>query len=286
MNNLNVKAYAKINLFLEIVGKRPDGYHNLQTIMQQIDLYDKISFQSINEDKIDLKCNKANLSADENNIVYKAVKAIKTEFNIKKGIKIVLTKSIPMGAGLGGGSSDCAQTIKALVKLWNIKTENKKLIEIASKLGADVPFFLGSPIALCEGIGEIVTPLKNIGKFPIILINPGFEISTANVFKRVKLSLTKKSGIHKICTSILDEKLDKNSISKVLFNRLEDFVFPYHGELLRIKTLLQNLGCASLMSGSGSTVFGIAQSFKHLDYVASKLQNSPWQITLTTSIKS
>jgi 4-diphosphocytidyl-2-C-methyl-D-erythritol kinase len=279
-----VKAYAKINLFLEIIDKRSDGYHNLETIMQTVDIYDQISFEVIDEDEINLECASLALADKEKNIVYKAAKAIKTEFAIKKGIKIKLEKSIPMGAGLGGGSSDAASTIKTLVKLWDIKTSNEKLLTIASKLGADVPFFLTGSLALCKGIGDKVTPLKNLEPFPIILVNPGFEISTATVFSRVDLSLTKKGGIHKIASLISDEKLDKNSVSNILFNRLEDFVFPYHPELLKIKNVLTKLDCASLMSGSGATVFAITKSLDHLNFVVSKLQPHPWQITPTTSI--
>ena len=288
---LTLKAYAKLNFYLEILGKRADGYHNLQTIMQPIDLYDELIFEPINDDIIDLACAPPFLINKEDNLVYKAARALKDRYGIKEGIKIILRKNIPSGAGLGGGSSDAASTLKALIKVWKIAPlsadqpiKNPALVEIAAQLGADVPFFLQDYMALCEGIGEKISPLKNEDILPIILVNPGFQISTASVFKRVQFPLTLNNLKHKIATLILDEKIDKNGIENVLFNRLEDFVFPQYPQILKIKTLLTDLGCKSLMSGSGSTVFGIAKSPGHLDDVFGNLKKYPWEVWKTRTI--
>jgi 4-diphosphocytidyl-2-C-methyl-D-erythritol kinase len=289
MDKMFVKAYAKINFFLEIINKRSDGYHNIQTIMQTVNLFDEMQLEIIDEDKIILKCENSDLSNDEKNIVYRAAKAVKSAFEINKGVKILLKKNIPAGAGLGGGSSDAAETIKSLVKMFDIKVSSlikQKILKIAANLGADVAFFLTGGTSLCESIGDIVTPIKSAGKYYIILVNPNFEIPTADIFKRVRFPLTKKSGIHKINELILDGKLDRKNVAAALFNRLEDFVFPNYPEILKIKTVLSQLGCASLMSGSGATVFGIAENRAHLEYAAAKLQKYPWKIWISSSINA
>ncbi|MDR2771941.1 MAG: 4-(cytidine 5'-diphospho)-2-C-methyl-D-erythritol kinase [Elusimicrobiota bacterium] len=288
MKKISAKAYAKINLFLEVTSKREDGYHNIQTIMQTIAIYDELEIENINTDEIVFCCKNApTVPSGEKNIVYKAARLLKDTFGIKEGLKISLKKNIPAGAGLGGGSSDAAETIKSFVKLFDIKDSKitrQKCLKIATTLGADVPFFLTGSTALCEGIGDIVFPLKNLKKQHIILLNPNIEIPTHSVFRRLKFPLTKGGVIHKIAALISDGKFNKNSGFDVLFNRLEEFVFPYYPEILRMKTILSQLGCASLMSGSGATVFGIADSQAHLEYVKSNLKNFPWKIWLTSSI--
>jgi 4-diphosphocytidyl-2-C-methyl-D-erythritol kinase len=274
---VKLKTPAKINLFLEILNKRSDGYHNLSTIMQTIALYDELTIESIpQKDIIELECNNKEVPVDETNIVYKAAKAVKLAFNIKEGVKIYIDKQIPIGAGLGGGSSNAAATIKGLIDLWHIKvkTQDERIKSIASKLGADVPFFLIGGTALCEGIGDIITPIKSIGKKNVILVNPGFSMSTALVYSRIKFPLTKTRKIHKIHSSFYDWVLNKDS----LFNRLEEFVFPYSPEIEKIKALLIQNGCISLMSGSGSTVFAITDSKEHSDKVISNLSKCQWKI--------
>lgn len=273
---IKLKAPAKINLFLEITGKRPDGYHNLESIMQTVSLYDEVTVEDCAGDTINLECSDKNLPADESNIVFKAAKALKEHFKIGRGVKIYLKKEIPMGAGLGGGSSDAAATIKALVKLWDIKAEKSELERIAAKLGADVPFFLTGGTALCEGIGDIVTPLRNITRMPIILVNPGFSISTPSVYKQVRLPLTNTIKIHTIKKLICDGSFNEKDAFNYCFNRLEDYVFPNYPEIAGIKSILTDLGCASLMSGSGATVFGIFGSESQSETMNSKLQQYNW----------
>jgi len=272
---VKLKTPAKINLFLEILNKRPDGYHNLSTIMQTIALYDELTIESVpQKDIIELDCNNKEVPIDETNIVYKAAKAVKLAFNIKEGVKIHIDKQIPIGAGLGGGSSNAAATIKGLIDLWHIKAQDEKIKSIASKLGADVAFFLIGGAALCEGIGDIITPIKMSGKKNVILVNPGFGVSTALVYSRIKFPLTKIREIHKILSSFCDGSLNKDN----LFNRLEEFVFPYSPEIAKIKALLIQNGCISLMSGSGSTVFAITDSKEHSDKVISNLSKYQWKI--------
>jgi 4-diphosphocytidyl-2-C-methyl-D-erythritol kinase len=263
---LVLKAPAKINLFLEIVGRRPDGYHLLETIMQTVNLYDELSFELALSSEISLSvisgrgCGQAfeALPLDDGNIIMRAAKILKEKFGISRGVKITLEKNIPLGAGLGGGSSNAASALQALVKLWNIKISKSGLEKIAAVLGADVPFFLSGQTALCEGIGEIITPFK-IRKNPLslVLVNPCFSVPTPSVYKRVKLPFTNPHKIDKIKNLIKTGSFDLLSAKETMFNRLEDFVLSNYPEIKKIKEVLISLGCAALMSGSGATVFGI-----------------------------
>jgi 4-diphosphocytidyl-2-C-methyl-D-erythritol kinase len=278
-----LKAPAKINLFLEIKNKRTDGYHNLESIMQTINLYDKLYFE-LTEKKFFFGCSDKSLLNTNINIVCKTVKIIKQYYNIKKGVKIYLKKEIPIGAGLGGGSSDAATTIKALVKLWNIKTTKKELEQIAIKLGADVSFFLTGGTALCEGIGEIITPLKNINKLNIIIINPGFNISTSEAYKKIIWPLTNKKTIHTIKDLICNNLFSTNESFRNCFNRLEEFVFPYYPKVAEIKEVLNKFNYVGLMSGSGSTVFGISDSIIRTKQLQSKFNRYGYKIWITTTV--
>ena len=286
---INLKAPAKINLFLEIKNKRHDGYHNLESIMQTVSLYDELSFELTSKD-IYLECNNKNLACDETNIVYKTITAVKTHFNIDSGVKIYLKKEIPMRAGLGGGSSDAATTLEALVKLWNIKATKSELEQIATTLGADVPFFLTGGTALCEGIGEIVTPLKEIENLNVVLVNPGFGIPTAGVYKKIKLPLTNQVRIHTIKSLICDGSFNVQNAFDSCFNRLEEFVFPNYPEITKIRNVLNRLDCVSLMSGSGATVFGIFDLNTKIEAIKFGLNKYNWKTwfvsTTDTSFKT
>jgi 4-diphosphocytidyl-2-C-methyl-D-erythritol kinase len=280
---IHLKAPAKINFFLEIKNKRTNEYHNLESIMQTVSLYDELSFE-LAKNMISFECSDNSLSAYETNIVYKAAMAVKKHYNTDKGVKIYLKKGIPIGAGLGGGSSDAASTLEALIKLWNIKTTKKELEQIAMKLGADVPFFLTGGTALCEGIGEIVTPLKSIGELNIVLVNPGFGVPTADVYKKIKLPLTNQVKIHKIKSLIFNNSFNKKEAFKSCFNRLEEFVFPNYPEILEIKKVLSEPCYASLMSGSGATVFGILDSSAKTEKLKSESNRYGWKIWFVTTI--
>jgi 4-diphosphocytidyl-2-C-methyl-D-erythritol kinase len=278
-----LKAPAKINFFLEIKNKRADEYHNLESIMQTISLYDELSFE-LAENMVFLECSDKSLFSYKTNIVYKAAMAVKKHYNVNKGVKIYLKKEIPMGAGLGGGSSDAASTLEALVRLWNIKTTKDELEQIAIKLGSDVPFFLTGGTALCEGVGEIVTPLKGIGKLNIVLVNPGFGVPTAGVYKKIKFPLTNQTKVHTIKNLIFNNSFNKKEAFKSCFNRLEEFVFPNYPEMLEIKRVLNELCCVSLMSGSGATIFGILDSSSKTEKLKSRLNRYGWKIWFVTTI--
>lgn len=267
---ITTKAYAKINLYLEVLGKRSDGYHEIQTVMQEIDLADELDFEFIDDDRIDLTVEgEYSVSCGRDNLVYRACELIKREFAITKGVRIRLIKNIPFGAGLGGGSSDAAACIKILCKAWQINVEPEKLADMASKLGADIPFFLLGGRCLAEGIGEKLTKLKNTDKYSIVLIYPNFEISTKEVYKK----LTKYGKICSI-TQILDD-FNFQKIRENLFNRLEETAVNIAPEINSIKNLLLDLGATGvLMSGSGSSVFGVFPSIEAANFVREKLSKN------------
>ncbi|GMO65342.1 MAG: 4-(cytidine 5'-diphospho)-2-C-methyl-D-erythritol kinase [Endomicrobiia bacterium] len=280
---LHLKAPAKINFFLEIKNKRSDGYHNLKSVMQTVSLHDELFFE-LTDSEVLLKCENKHLSINKENIVYKAAQILKKYYNVNKGVKIYLKKKIPIKAGLGGGSSDAASTLKALVKLWNIETSKDKLEKIAVKLGADVPFFLTSGTALCEGIGEIITPLKNIEKLNIVLVNPDFGLSSKDIYKKIRFPLTNQVKINRIIFSINNGAFNKKEGFNYCFNRFEEFVFPSYPEIVKIKKVLNELGCVSLMSGSGTTVFGIYDNESETEKLKSELNKYKWKVWFVNTI--
>ncbi|MDR2437710.1 MAG: 4-(cytidine 5'-diphospho)-2-C-methyl-D-erythritol kinase [Endomicrobium sp.] len=279
---ITLKAPAKINLFLELKNKRKDSYHNLETIMQTVSLYDEISFESCNNG-IFLECDNNNLPTNSTNIVYKAAKVFYDYFKIDKGVEIYLKKIIPMGAGLGGGSSDAAATLAALVKLHNVNTRKEELEEIAANLGADVAFFLTGGTALCKGIGDIVTPLKSIKNLNLVLVNPGFGVNTAGVYKKVRFPLTNGGKINRIISHINNGSFYKKEAFNGCFNRLEDFVLRDYLEIAKIKNILRDAGCVSLMSGAGATVFGLLEPTINLEMLKTVLSKHSWKFWFVNS---
>jgi len=279
---LYLKAPAKINFFLEIKNKRADGYHNIKTVMQTISLYDKLFFE-LTDSKVLLKCDNKHLSNKEN-IIYKAAQMVKKYYNVNKGVKIYLKKEIPIKAGLGGGSSNAASTLKALVKLWNIETSKYKLEKIAARLGADVPFFLTAGTALCKGIGEIITPLKNIEKLNIVLVNPDFGLSSKDIYKKINFPLTSQVKINMIVSSINNGSFRKKEAFNYCFNRFEEFVFPSYPEIAKIKKVLNELDCVSLLSGSGATVFGIYDNETKTEKLKLELNKYKWKTWFVNTI--
>ena len=273
INRISLKAPAKINLFLEILGKRDDGYHEIETVMQEIDLVDNLQFEEIQEG-VRLKCNDKNIPSDENNLVCKAANLILNECGIKKGVLISLEKNIPVGAGLGGGSSDAATTLKALNLLWKIGLNDAELMHFAAKLGSDVPFFIKGKTSLCSGRGEKITPVEVKSEMNYLIIFPHINISTTMIYRNLKIDLTKK---------IIDVSFFLNAlkhhkaagISKLLFNRLEEVIFTTYPDLLDVKKVLGHYDfCGLSVSGSGSAFFGLCRDRQQAKAIKSKIELS------------
>ncbi|MDD5021552.1 MAG: 4-(cytidine 5'-diphospho)-2-C-methyl-D-erythritol kinase [Endomicrobiaceae bacterium] len=278
-----LKAPAKINLYLEIINKRPDGYHNIESVMHTVGLFDILEFDLNNNPKIELSCSDKSLPVDSTNIVYKTAKKMQKKYNIKQGIKIHLTKNIPTGAGLGGGSSDSATTIKALNKIWNINASKEELESFAKTLGADIPFFFTGGTAKVEGIGEIVTKIPSKNNFFVVLVKPNFGVSTAYAYSKVKMPLTNQHEIHRITNALREKAFTTQVAKELLFNRFEEFVFPENLEIEKIKKTLESFGCASLMSGSGATVFALTSGQEQSDEVVKQLGIYKWNTWAVSS---
>ena len=248
------KAYAKVNITLDVVGKREDGYHLLKMIMQNIDIYDVITIEKI-ESGIEITCNKPYVPTDERNLAYKAAKLFKDTFNITSGVSINIKKNIPVAAGLAGGSTDCAAVLKIMNKLFQVNADNEKLMELGVKLGADVPYCINGGTALCEGIGEILTPLKPFKNHIIVLVKPPFCVSTKDVYKNFDLGRVKNHPeTHKVITYMNEDNLYE--VAKNMKNLLENVTLKKHKVISSIKSEMESLGAIkAMMSGSGPTVF-------------------------------
>ena len=279
---MKLLAPAKINLYLEIVSKRQDGYHNLESVMHTVSLCDELEFSD--SDKIELVCDKA-ICSPEKNLVYKTAVKLKDKFSVNKGVKIILKKNIPAGAGLGGGSSDAAATILALNKYWNLNLSKKELEEFASTIGADVPFFLTGGTAKIEGIGDIVKKLKVNNKYYFVLVKPDFGVSTVEAYSKIKMPLTNINKFNKIIELLESSKLDKIVSKELFFNRFESTVFSDYPEIQKIKSVLSNLGAVSLMSGSGATVFGLVSDEQEAKSIAEQLKKYTWNVWIVNSFE-
>lgn len=251
-----IKAPAKINLGLHVVGQRGDGYHTIETLFQAVDLCDEL-YLSPAESGVSLSIEGIALEGGEGNLVYKAATRLLDTASCHKGVAVRLVKRIPVGAGLGGGSSDAAATLRGLVDLYNIPLSTQALAELASSLGADVPFFLNGPTAFGRGIGDILEIAPPLPPFWVVIVKPDFSIATGWVYQEYDLRLTKTGNKIKILKSAI-ARGDARRIGKSLFNDLESICFERFPVLAEIKRCLLTLGaCGALMSGSGSSVFGL-----------------------------
>ena len=272
-NTISLKAPAKINLFLEILGKRDDGYHEIETIMQEIALADNLQFEEIQEG-VKLECNDKSIPLNQDNLVCKAANLILKECGIKKGVSINLEKKIPVGAGLGGGSSDAATTLKALNSLWGVGLNDGELMELAAKLGSDIPFFIKGKTSICSGRGEKISPVEVRNKMNFLILFPRVHISTETIYKNLKIDLTKK---RKDVSFFLDALKYSESvgIGKLLFNRLEEVIFATYPDLLQVKHSLEFFDfCGLSISGSGSAFFGLCKDRHQAEAIKSKVELS------------
>lgn len=284
MNTLKLNAYAKINLGLDVVRKREDGYHEVRMIMQTINMYDHLTMKTLEEDTIILTTNLSFLPIDENNLVYKAVKLMKEKHNIKTGVSIELEKHIPVAAGMAGGSTDCAAALVGMNKLFDLKLSRQTLMEYGVTLGADVPYCILRGTALSEGIGEILTPLPPVPQCYVLIAKPPVHVSTKFVYENLKLNeLEKHPDIDGMVNAIKENNL--SGITSRLENVLETVTIPEYPEIATLKQLMLQAGAMnSLMSGSGPTVFGLFEKEEdgQKAYELCKAQNPSNVVYLTT----
>ena len=266
------KCFAKVNLSLDILKKRADGYHDIDTIMARISLYDKLEIEKTGTGEFEYQSN-VDLGHLTDNLIYKAYKKLAPlayEKGEDLGISVKLKKNIPLAAGLAGGSTDCAETIKALNELWDLSLSKKEMAEIGKSLGADIPFFFEESLVRAEGIGEIITPFTNKLKMKLLLINDGTEIASSYVYKR-----TKTYG--HINNEAIIEGLKKGKPETIdsFENVMEEVVLSDFPHLKAIKeNLLANGASKALVSGSGATILGIFYDDKTLDKAYENLKDT------------
>ena len=258
MNSIELKSRAKINLSIDVLGKRVDGYHLVEMIMQTIDLYDIIKIEELETEEIIIKSNTSDIPLNENNIVYKAAELIRDNFNIKRGIEIFIEKNIPIAAGVAGGSSNAAAILVGLNKLWNLNLSEKELKELGFKLGADVPFCIEGKAALAEGVGEELTYIKGLpDDISILVCKPELFVSTKEVYGGLDLKNIKNRPDNQYLIKCLENN-EIELLSKNMVNVLETVTSKKHTEISDIEKIMnENKALGSMMSGSGPTVFGL-----------------------------
>lgn len=269
ITTLQGKAYGKINIGLDVLGKRSDGYHEVKMIMQTVSLYDRITItRHKNSSDIVLETNLNFLPTNENNIVYKAAKLLKDEFGLPDGLSIKLEKHIPVAAGMAGGSTDAATTLELINTMYSLSLRKEDLMKRAVTLGADVPYCILKGTALCEGIGEILTPIKPLMPCYILIVKPPIYVSTKFVYEHLKINeLKSHPDIDGIVSAINAGNLE--TMSQKMGNVLESVTEENYPVITSIKKLmLQNSAISSLMSGSGPTVFGIYDDEEKINQAA------------------
>lgn len=283
MKQIKLNARAKINITLDVLRKREDGYHDLSMIMQTINLCDNITISSTEENNIEMSSNYSWLPCDERNLVYKAAALMKEKYNIKEGLKIHLTKNIPVAAGMAGGSSDCAATLIGIRNLFKIKADDNELMKLGKTLGADVPYCILRGTALAEGIGEKLTQLPPSPDSILLIAKPPINVSTAAVFGNFDINKVEKHPDNKKIIEFIKNK-DLKGICDNMCNVLETVTINNYPIISEIKSaMLEHNAVGSLMSGSGPTVFGFYENYDKalaaLKYIRAKFKIKEIYIT-------
>jgi 4-diphosphocytidyl-2-C-methyl-D-erythritol kinase len=266
---MKIRSLAKINLGLEVVGRRADGYHEIRTLFQAIDFSDVLEFELRAAGEISLRGDSSSIPWDDRNLVFQAAQLLKQTYSVHRGVSIRVAKSIPAGRGLGGGSSNAAMTLFALNELWKLELGAGELHEAAARLGADVPYFLQGGLCLGEGRGDVLKALPDLPRLYCVLALPDQPVSTAEVYARLRLtSSDKDSKINQFLTQ------GELGLLERLENRLEETVFSLYPRLKEYKDFFfEREAVLSLMSGSGSTVFGLYRDRKKAEQALAKLRS-------------
>mgnify|MGYP000055682012 FL=1 len=272
MTKTVVKAYAKINLFLDVLGKRADSYHEVEMIMQSISLYDRITLKPA--ERISVSTNNPLVADDRRNLAFQAALLVQKKYPFWPGVEIVIDKKIPVAAGLAGGSTDAAGVILGLNKLFSLNMSKNEMLELGAQLGYDVPFCILGNTALAKGRGEKVEEVPSCPKFWVVLVKPPFGVKTSVVYKNLNLGEKKKEngGITKYIKAL--ENKDRGYLLKNMFNLLEQSTFKLYPEVEKIKRDLNKLGAEyTLMSGSGPTVFAVFNDYQEAFSFKEKIRN-------------
>jgi 4-diphosphocytidyl-2-C-methyl-D-erythritol kinase len=274
---LTVRCYAKLNLYLDVVGKRPDGYHNIETIFQSVDLYDTITIESALNSVVSVRCDHSALADPKKNIVYRAVRLVQDTFSTDLGATITIEKRIPLGAGLAGGSTDAAGTLTALAELWSLPTDLKTLDEIAGRLGADVPFCMHGGTAVATGTGEILSPIEITRPWWVVIVCPEINVPTSEVYRRVDVRGFEASGDrfkHAVAA------VRAGDLPAALYNSMEPVVFDAYPQVRAARDALAAAGGTRvLMTGSGAAVYALVPTEEEAHRLADRIPPQPHRRT-------
>ncbi|HEY6046407.1 MAG TPA: 4-(cytidine 5'-diphospho)-2-C-methyl-D-erythritol kinase [Pyrinomonadaceae bacterium] len=261
LRSITLPAFAKINWSLRVRGKRADGYHEIDTVLQTISLQDTLTFLAVDEPGISLRCDDRAIPADERNLVWRAAAALQTRCGENRGVRIRLAKRIPVQAGLGGGSSDAAVTLVALSRLWQSELNGREVFEIAEALGADVPFFLFGGAARATGVGKTVSPVADPSETYLLVLKPSAGIATSDAYDALNSPALTTSDAKIILSSSQADDLSGKLDPKLLHNDFEAAAFQLAPEIGRAQAALMKSGAqAALLAGSGSAVFGVFEN--------------------------
>lgn len=269
-----LRTSAKVNLALEVLGKRDDGYHEIATVLQAVDLFDRLKLETA--DTLSLHTDDPDLPTDDGNLVMRAARLLQKAAGVEGGARIQLSKRIPVAAGLGGGSSDAAGTLWGLSRLWRLGWSRGRLQEVAVELGMDVPFFLGTGRASATGRGEQLTTLPGGGGYALVLVNPRVPLSTREVYGRIPAGWREEpTGTVQVIEALRTRSAAR--VAAALTNNLERVVEPVLPVIGRMKAALLAAGAlGAIMSGSGPTVFGVARSLDHARQIRSRVSRGGW----------
>ncbi len=278
------KAPAKINLGLDVLHKRADGYHELEMVMSSVDLADRLTITEMPDDKIILETNKAFLPVDKRNNVYQAVAMMKKRYGINTGVKIDIQKNIPVAAGLGGGSSDTAAALRGLNRLWQLGLSEEELIAIGVEIGTDVPYCLYGHTAFIGGKGERVQLIDPMPQCWVVLVKPKISVSTRTVFPEVEVDKISHPDIPALRGAI--EADDYEEMIRQMGNSLEDITIQRHPVIQQIKDRMMKYGAdAALMSGSGPTVFALTRKHSRAQRIYNALKGFCEEVYLVRTLK-
>ncbi len=285
MDEMTLKALAKINLGLDVIRRREDGYHEVSMIMQTINMYDQLTIKKTKDSGVKIHTNLRYLPVNENNLVYKAAVLLQEEFGIKEGVEVDLSKRIPVAAGMAGGSTDCAAMLYGMNRMFELGLSAKELMTRGAKLGADVPYCIMRGTALAEGIGEVLTPLPPMVKCAVLIAKPSVSVSTKWVYQNLKLDET---TVHPDIKQQIEDikKKDLAAICRDMGNVLQDVTIPSYPVIGELKEKMIEYGAiGSMMSGSGPTVFGLFESMDTAKRAKERLRETHLAQTLyVTSI--
>ncbi|WP_242550217.1 4-(cytidine 5'-diphospho)-2-C-methyl-D-erythritol kinase [Candidatus Enterococcus murrayae] len=278
------KAPAKINLGLDILGKRPDGLHELAMVMASIDLADRLYLEEIPEDKIIIETNKAFLPTDKKNHVYEALDLVKERFDIKKGLRVKIHKEIPVAAGLGGGSTDSAAALRAVNRLWNLGLSIEEIASLGAEVGSDVPYCVYGQTSLVEGFGEKVTPIAPMPQCWVVVVKPRMSVSTRTIFAQIVMEDLYHPDIAALVSAI--EENDYQRMTENLGNSMEVVTIRKHPVIQQLKDRMLKYGAdAAMMSGSGPTVYALCRKYSRAKHVFNALKGFCDEVYLVRTLK-